>query len=165
MTRSEVILMEFEREADKTRKMLERVPLEKADWKPHEKSYTLGRLASHVAEIPSWAVVTLNQDELDFSKMDYKPQVAETTEELLKIFDEKRSEAAEAIKNATDEVMMSDWTLRDGDTIYFTAPKIGVLRDFVLNHVIHHRAQLGVYLRMNDVPVPQTFGPTADEPM
>lgn len=165
MTRSEALLMEFEREADKTRKMLERVPLDKADWKPHEKSFTLGRLASHVAEIPGWANVTLNQDELDFSKMDYKPVVAETTEDLLKLFDEKRAGAAEAIKNATDEVLMSDWTMRDGDTVFFTAPKIGVLRDFVLNHVIHHRAQLGVYLRMNDVPVPQTFGPTADEQM
>ena len=165
MTRSEVILMEFEREADKTRKILERVPLEKADWKPHEKSMSLGRLATHVAEIPSWTAVTLNQDELDFSTMDYKPTVAENTDDLLKIFDEKRSEAVDAIKNATDEVFMSNWTMRDGDKVYFTAPKIGVLRDFVMNHTIHHRAQLGVYLRMNDVPLPQMFGPTADEPM
>jgi uncharacterized damage-inducible protein DinB len=165
MQRNEVLLMEFEREADKTRKMLERVPLEKSDWKPHEKSFTLGRLASHVAELSSWVDVTLNQDELDFSKMDYKPVVAETTEELLKIFDDNREKAVKTLKEANDENLMSDWTMRDGDTVFFTAPKIGVLRDFVLNHTIHHRAQLGVYLRMNDVPLPQTFGPTADEPM
>jgi uncharacterized damage-inducible protein DinB len=165
MQKNEVLLMEFEREADKTRKMLERVPLDKSDWKPHEKSFTLGRLASHVAELSSWVDVTLNQDELDFSKMDYKPVVAETTEELLKIFDDNREKAVKTLKDATDEKLMSDWTMRDGDTVFFTAPKIGVLRDFVLNHTIHHRAQLGVYLRMNDVPLPQMFGPTADEPM
>ena len=165
MTKSEVLLMEFEREADKTRKTLERVPMEKAGWKPHEKSFSMGRLATHIAELPGWAEVTLNQDELDFSKMDYKPIVAETTEDLLRVFDEKRAEAVNAIKTASDEKLMSNWTMRDGDKVYFTAPKIGVLRDFVLNHTIHHRAQLGVYLRMNDVPLPQTFGPTADEPM
>ena len=165
MNRNEVLLMEFEREADKTRTMLERVPMDKADWKPHDKSFTMGRLAGHVAEIPNWADATLNQDELDFSKMDYKPFVPETSEDLLKFFDDTRTKAADILKNTSDEVLMQDWTMRDGDTVYFTAPKIGVLRDFVLNHVIHHRAQLGVYLRMNDVAVPQTFGPTADEQM
>jgi uncharacterized damage-inducible protein DinB len=165
MSISESLLREFNSEAGKTRKVLERVPLEKSDWKPHEKSFSLGRLASHVAELPTWVDVTLNQDELDFSKMDYKPYVAQNTEELLKFFDDNTAKAAEVLKNTTDDVFMENWTMRDGDTVYFTAPKIGVLRDFVLNHTIHHRAQLGLYLRLNDVPVPQTFGPTADEPM
>lgn len=165
MTKSEGLLMEFENEAKKTRKMLERVPMDKADWKPHEKSYTMGALAAHIAELPTWVDVNVNQDELDFSKMDYKPFVPKDTEDLLKFFDENCSKAVEVLKNTNDEILMGNWTLRNGDQVYFTAPKAGVLRDFVLSHTIHHRAQLGVYLRMNDVPLPQTFGPTADEPM
>lgn len=157
--------MEFNAEADKTRKMLERVPLDKADWKPHDKSFSMGRLASHLAELSTWVEATLNHDELDFSKMDYKPFVAQNTEELLKFFDDNREKATEVLKNTSDEVFSQDWTLRSGDTVYFTAPKLATLRDFVLNHTIHHRAQLGVYLRLNDIPVPQTMGPTADEPM
>jgi uncharacterized damage-inducible protein DinB len=165
MTKSEPLLMEFEMETGRTRKMLERVPDNKFDWKPHDKSYSMGALASHIADIPNWVDATLNMDELDFANFEYKPPIATNNEELLKIFEEKRAEAADVIKNTSDETFMSNWTMRDGDTVFFTAPKIGALRDFVLNHIIHHRAQLGVYLRMNDVPLPQTFGPTADEPM
>jgi uncharacterized damage-inducible protein DinB len=165
MALNEALLKEFEMESAKTRKMLERVPDGKYDWKPHEKSFTLGALASHIAELPVWVDATLNMDELDFSKFDYKPAIANNNEEILKIFDDNVSKAKEVLKNVSDETLMSDWTMRNGEQVYFTAPKIGVLRDFVLNHTIHHRSQLGLYLRLNDIAVPMMFGPTADEQM
>ncbi|MBS1493104.1 MAG: DinB family protein [Bacteroidetes bacterium] len=147
-----------------TRKMLERVPADKFSWKPHEKSMSLGRLASHVAEIADWTGPTINQDVLDFSKMEYKPFEPKTTEELVKFYDEKQAAALRTLEtNATDENLMGMWTLRNGETVYMTMPRIGVMRGFVLSHLIHHRAQLGVYLRLLDVPLPSSYGPSADE--
>ncbi|MBN8568250.1 MAG: DinB family protein [Ignavibacteria bacterium] len=147
-----------------TRKMLERVPADKFSWKPHEKSMSLGQLAAHVAEIADWTMPTINQDELDFSKMEYKPFEPKTTEELVKFYDEKQAAALKTLEeNATDENLMGMWTLRNGETVYMTMPRIGVMRGFVLSHLIHHRAQLGVYLRLLDVPLPSTYGPSADE--
>ena len=165
MSINEAFIQELENEAKATRKLLERVPLDKADWKPHPKSTALGNLATHIAEIPGWTVSTLEQDELDFAKFDYKPTVVSSTAELVKILDENVGKAKKSLERARDEVFMKPWTMRNGETIYFTMPKITVLRNFSYNHWYHHRAQLGVYLRLLDVPIPYIYGPTADEPM
>ncbi len=158
----DALIPEYEMELKNTRKMLERVPMEKADWKPHEKSMTLGRLATHVAEIPDWMTNTFITDELDFAKGFTSNKVA-TTDELLKLFDDCSTRAMKELKNATDEIFLSNWTLRNGDHIYFTMPKAVVARNFAMNHLYHHRAQLSVYLRLLDVAIPGMYGPSADE--
>jgi uncharacterized damage-inducible protein DinB len=165
MPLNEAFIAELEQEAKGTRKLLERVPIEKSDWKPHEKSMSLGRLASHVAEISGWITTTLSTDELDFAKIDYKPVVAGSTAELLEIFEKNHSKAVESLKNAKDEDFMKNWTLRNGEQVYLTMPKIAVLRSFAYSHQIHHRGQLTVYLRLNSVQLPGIYGPTADEQM
>ncbi len=158
-----VLIAEMEQEAGTARKCLERIPAEKFDWKPHEKSMSFGRLASHVAEMFGWTPSTLQQAELDFSKMDYKPFEPSTTEDLLEYFDKNVAEAIETLRNTPDETFMEDWTMRNGEQVYFTMPKAVVMRGFVLNHIVHHRGQLSVYLRLNDIPVPSIYGPSADE--
>ena len=160
---NEPLMMELQHEAESTRKMLERLPKEKLTWKPHEKSMSLGRLAMHLAEIPGWVNATLLADELDFSKMDYKMVEATSSEEAVKLFDEKLASALDVLKNTEDATMMNMWTMRDGETVYFTLPKIAVLRSFVYSHLIHHRGQMSVYLRLLDVPVPGSYGPSADD--
>lgn len=156
-------IAEFEQEAVVARKCLERVPAEKFDWKPHEKSMTFGRLASHIAEMFGWTPSTLQQPELDFSKMDYKPLEPATTADLVEFLDKNVAEAIDVLRNTPDEVFMENWTMRNGETVYFTMPKITVMRSFVMNHIVHHRGQLSVYLRLNDIPVPALYGPSADE--
>lgn len=163
MALNESLIAELKQEAANTRKMLERATEKSFAWKPHEKSMTLGGLAQHLAEIPMWVGVSVDQDELDFAKSDYKPKTATTTEELLKTFDENLENAVKSLKNASDEKLMGTWTMRNGEKIYFTMPKTAVVRYFVLNHSIHHRGQLSVYLRLLDVPLPQIYGPTADD--
>jgi len=163
MSMNEPLIMELQHEAESTRKMLERLPKEKLTWKPHEKSMSLGRLAMHLAEIPGWVNATLLADELDFSKMDYKMVEATSSEEAVKLFDEKLASALDVLKNTEDATMMNMWTMRDGETVYFTLPKIAVLRSFVYSHLIHHRGQMSVYLRLLDVPVPGSYGPSADD--
>jgi uncharacterized damage-inducible protein DinB len=157
------LISELEHEAAVTRKLLERVPADKFDWKPHEKSMTMGRLATHVAEMHGWTKPTVQDPELDFAKMDYKPFEPETTEELVAHLDKNLNEALEVLRDASDESWMEDWSLRNGEQIYFTMPKIAVMRSMVLSHIIHHRGQLSVYLRLNDIPVPAMYGPSADE--
>jgi len=152
-------------EAANTRKILEKVPVDKNDWKPHQKSMSLGRLATHVAEVPGWVTKAMTTDELDFAKTEYKAHVAATNEELVGILDKNLQEGVAALENATDEDFEKMWTLRNGEQVYFTLPKKAVLRTFAYSHDIHHRAQLGVYLRLLDIPVPGMYGPTADEPM
>src|SRR5205814_3501105 len=115
------------------------------------KSMSLGRLASHVAEIPGWVAYTLDADELDFSKMEYKPVIAKSNKELLEIFEKNHKKALESLKRAKDEDFMKNWTLRNGETVYVTMPKAAVLRSFAYSHQIHHRGQLTVYMRLNDV--------------
>lgn len=159
------LMPELEHEAQVTRRCLERIPAEKFSWKPHERSMTMGRLASHIAEMFGWTGPTLQNLELDFSKIDYKPTEPATTEELLEYFDETVSEAAEILKSTPDSVMMENWTMRDGEKIFITMPKAAVMRSFVLNHIFHHRGQLSVYMRLNDIPVPSIYGPSADEQM
>lgn len=150
-------------ESVNTRKMLERVPIDKSHWKPHAKSMALGRLATHVAEIPEWVVRIMAHDVLDFAKSHFKSHVATSAQELVGILDKAVSEAIAILEKSTDEDFNKMWTMRNGDQIYFTLPKKVVLRTFALSHNYHHRAQLGVYLRMLDIPVPGMYGPTADE--
>jgi len=157
------LIAELEQEAATTRKVLERVPAEKFDWKPHEKSMEMGRLAVHVAEMHSWTKPTVEDPELDFAKMDYKPFEPKTTEELVAHLDKNVSEAIEVLKTISDDAWHDEWSLRNGEQIYFTIPKIAVMRGMVLNHIVHHRGQLSVYLRLNDIPVPAMYGPSADE--
>ena len=162
-TLSGVLIAEMEQEAAVARKCLERIPAEKFAWKPHEKSMAMGALASHIAEMFAWTPATIQHSELDFAKMDYKPFEPSSTEDLVEFFDKNVAEAIEVLSNTTDDVFLENWTLRNGENVYFTLPKAAVMRSFVLNHIVHHRGQLSVYLRLNDIPVPSIYGPSADE--
>lgn len=160
---NQILIPELKHEAASTRKMLERVPAESWDWKPHEKSMALGRLASHVATIPAWMTITLTTGELDFAKGDYKPPVATSTENLLEIFDESYQTALQHLETASDETLRGNWSLLNGGHHLFTMPRMAALRSFVMNHLIHHRGQLSVYLRLLGIPVPGMYGPSADD--
>lgn len=155
-------LTEFDHEMAGTRKMLSRFPEGKSAWKPHEKSMTLGRLAGHLAEIPGWLVSTIEKDSLNLQS-EYKPTIAESSEQILAVFDGHVKAAREALGGASDEIMTKQWSLMAGEHTIFTMPKMAVMRTFVMSHLIHHRAQLTVYYRLNDVPVPALYGPSADE--
>lgn len=154
------ILLELKQEAAVTRRFLESVPFEKRDFKPNEKSETLGRLATHVAEIVAWWKETILVSELNF--IDFEPKEILSTEELLSYFDGLLAEALQVLSEAHEEDLNSDWSMRHGEEILFTLPKKQVLRTFCMNHLVHHRAQLGVYLRLVGVPVPAAYGPSAD---
>lgn len=157
-----LLLPEFDHEMASTRKVLARVPADRADWKPHPKSYSLGHLAVHLATVTSWTAPTLTQAAFDL-KGAPPPAPMSSVEELLARFDRHVAEARAAIAAAPDDAYGEAWSLTMGEQVYFTMPKGVVLRQFVLNHNVHHRAQLGVYLRLLDIPVPNTYGPTADE--
>jgi uncharacterized damage-inducible protein DinB len=162
----DALLPEFDQEMANTRKSLERVPDDKLDWKPHEKSPSMRWLATHLAVLPSWAVVTIERDSIDLGKPGGAPapiQPAAAREEALKLFDRNVAEARAAIAGATDELLAKPWSLLMNEKAILTMPKAAVLRAFVMSHTIHHRAQLGVYLRLNDIPVPAIYGPSADE--
>lgn len=149
-----------------TRKILALVPDDKFDFTPHEKSMKLGRLAGHIAEMPDWSVSTVEATELDIRPVDgpcYEPFVPETRDEILAAFDKHVASAQEAIRGAGDDDLKVPWSLLMGGKTLFTMPRIAVLKNMVLNHIIHHRAQLGVYLRMNGVPIPGMYGPSADD--
>lgn len=163
---SQSMLPEFDLEMANLRKTLERVPEDKPDFAPHPKSMPLSRLAGHLAEIPMWATMTVSQDEIDINPPGgpgYQPTVMNSRTELLTKFDDNLKQARAQLAAASDETMMRPWTLKSGGHSILTMPKAVVLRSFVMNHMIHHRAQLGVYLRMNGVPVPALYGPSADE--
>lgn len=157
------LIAEMEHEAATTRACLERIPAEKFSWKPHEKSMEFAKLASHIAEMFGWTPPTILNTELDFAKMDYKPFEPQTTGELVAFLDKSVSEAIDVLRNTPDQVFFENWTLRNGETTYFTMPKVAVMRSFVMNHIVHHRGQLSVYLRLNDIAVPSIYGPSADE--
>jgi uncharacterized damage-inducible protein DinB len=160
------LLPEFDMEMANTRKTLERVPDEKFEFKPHPKSGSMGWLAGHLANLPLWAVMTLKDDSLDIAPaggQPFKLPEVKNRKQVLELFDQHVADAKKGIAAATDEQLMRPWSLlKTGQTI-MTMPKIAVLRSFVLNHIIHHRAQMGVYLRLNDIPVPSIYGPSADE--
>lgn len=162
MTIAQMLLPEFDMEMANTRKMLERVPDGKFDFKPHEKSMTLGRLAAHTGDIPSYATATIRLERLDFTG-DEKPFAPANRKELLEGFDKKVAEAREMLSKVTDEELMKTWTLTYKGQQIFAMPRVAVLRSMVLSHLIHHRAQLGVYLRLNNVEIPGMYGPSADE--
>ena len=162
MTIADTLLPEYDRETASTRKLLERVPEDRFGWKPHDKSMSLGQLAGHLATMPSWGHMTINHPELDLTGP-FTPQPLETRADLLAAFDKEVSATRAALAGASDAQMVASWTLkRDGKTI-FTMPKVAVVRSFVLNHMIHHRGQLTVYLRLNGAAVPSIYGPTADD--
>jgi uncharacterized damage-inducible protein DinB len=162
MAISASLLPEFDHEMATSRTVIERVPEDKFAWKPHEKSMSAGRLASHVAEMPAWAATGITQDSLDLAG-GYDPYTAGSRAELLALFDKNVSSARAAIAGCSDETFMKSWSLKKGDQTLMSMPKIAVVRTFVLNHVIHHRGQLSVYLRELNVPVPSIYGPSADE--
>ena len=166
MALCDALLPEFDHEMSNTRKTLERVPHDKFDWKPHLKSTSMGGLATHLSNIPTWAVYTISQDSLDLAP-EGKPlppaELAKSQSDLLSVFDSNVAKARAAIAGASDDDLMKSWTLLSNGRQLLTLPKIAVLRSFVMNHQIHHRAQLGVYLRLNDIPVPSIYGPSADE--
>ena len=161
MTIGESFLRELILESEVTRRYLEAVPFEKKDFKPAEKSEALGRLAIHLAEITAWWTVCIKKDKLDF--IDFAPKDINSTAELLAYFDELLAEAKTALSSVKDEEFEKDWSMTYGDEVLFTLPKKQVARTFCLNHLVHHRAQLGVYLRMLDIPVPAVYGPSADD--
>jgi uncharacterized damage-inducible protein DinB len=161
MTISEMLLPEFEHEMANTRKILECVPEDKFAWKPHEKSMTLGRLASHVAELPYWASITLTQDSLALTP-DNKAFNTASKSELMDAVDKNTAAARDAIARASDEDFGKIWSLIVGGQTVFSMPRATVLRNMVMSHMIHHRAQLGVYLRLNDIAIPGMYGPSAD---
>lgn len=146
-----------------TRKILERVPEGKNDWKPHPRSMSLSRLASHVSELPGWGAVAVETETLEL-KPDMKPFLGESTADLLTNFDKNVAKSREAIAGASDEALAVNWSLIVGGHKVMTMPRSAVLRSIVMNHLIHHRAQLGVYLRLLDIPIPGLYGPSADEP-
>lgn len=155
------LLKELTLEAAVTRKFLANVPFDKLDYKPSEKSETLGRLAIHVAEIIAWWTSCIESEKLDF--IDFEPKEIISTEELLAYFDTLLSEAKSSLIEAPDEEFEKEWSMTHGDDVLFTLSKLQVARLFCMNHLVHHRAQLGMYLRLLDVPVPATYGPSADD--
>jgi uncharacterized damage-inducible protein DinB len=157
------IAEELRHEAGVTRRFLERIPEADFDWKPHEKSMSLGFLASHLAEIPKWTVEILEKDEINIDPATYTPWLAKTKEELLKAFDENLANALAVMKGQADEHLMKIWTMKMAGKPALSMPRIVVLRPFILSHTVHHRAQLGVYLRLRGVPDPAVYGPSADE--
>jgi uncharacterized damage-inducible protein DinB len=158
----DALLPEFDHEMTTTRKVLERVPDERLAWKPHEKSYTLGQLAQHVATIPMWGSATMGQTELDLGTSGQQPALASRAE-ILAAFDRNVAATRAMLVGKSDAEFMVPWTLKSGGHTIFSMPRASVWRGFVLSHLIHHRGQLSVYLRMNDVPVPSIYGPSADE--
>ncbi|HEX8391507.1 MAG TPA: DinB family protein [Longimicrobium sp.] len=155
-------LADLEPELAATRRVLERVPTDQLGWKPHPKSFSIGDLASHVANLTGWTSVILTSDELDLATQG-KQSSPESSAAILAMFDENAAAVRGAITGAADATMQGQWTLRVGDHVILQMPRVAVIRSMVLNHIIHHRAQIGVYLRMLDIPVPATYGPTADE--
>ncbi|RYJ44908.1 DinB family protein [Flavobacterium beibuense] len=153
---------EMNQEALTTRKMLSRVPPEKFDWQPHPKSMTLGRLASHVAELPGWVAMVVDTDELDFANNPYEPKDVKNTGELLDYFEDSLKNGKDALNRVNIEQFSEPWTLRNGEQVYSTEPKYDVIR-MAHSQVIHHRAQLGVYLRLLNIPIPGSYGPSADD--
>lgn len=166
MAIKEALLPEWDQEMSSMRKVLERVPDDKFGYQPHAKSMSLGRLASHLAELPQWGVSILGADEFDIAPPgapEYKATTLTSRAELLAAFDQNAKAAREKLSSMDDATYMSQWTFKKGGQTMFVLPKVAVVRSFLMNHMIHHRGQASVYLRMIDVPVPSIYGPSADE--
>ena len=165
MAMRDALLPEFDHEMGTTRRLLERVPDADLTWKPHAKSFSLGQLSAHVANLPTWVDLTCDLSVFDLASLgeDARPKEPGTAMELVTRFDRNVSKARQKLLEQTDSALMSMWTLNQNGQEFFTMPKIAVLRSFVMNHLIHHRGQLTVYLRLRDVALPAIYGPTADE--
>ncbi len=165
MAIAESILPEFDHETATTRLLLERVPADKVDWKPHVKSMSIGQLAMHIANLPQWATITFERIEFDANPPD-GPRITtpefQSRSQLLQFYDTGVSAARPLLARMTDAEFMVPWTLKNGGRKMFNMPRVAVFRSFILNHAVHHRGQLSVYLRLLDVPVPSIYGPTAD---
>lgn len=159
------VLAELAHEAATTRRLLQRLPEVHLTWKPHEKSMTLGRLAGHIAEIPARISSMLEPDEYDFAAGGEAPHTASSVADLLAFFDQSVSQATERLKKQTNDRLLATWRLKKGGKQLMEMPRMGAVRFMMLNHLIHHRGQLSVYLRLQNVPLPSIYGPTADEPM
>lgn len=160
------LLPEFDMEMANTRKVLARLPEDKFSFKPHAKSWDMISLATHIARMTGWASMTMNSDSFDYAppgQPEYKEEPLKSVAELLSTFDKGVAETREALEKADDAAFMAPWSLLAGGKTVFTMPRVAVLRGMIFNHVIHHRGQLTLYLRLNDVPVPALYGPSADE--
>ena len=163
---SAMLLPEFDREMANTRKTLERVPEDKFDWKPHPKSFAMGALATHITSMTGWLAGTMNTDRMDIAPEGappYKEEPAKSSADLLQKFDAGVKAARAGLEAASDDALQTPWSLLATGKVIFTMPRIEVVRTMIMNHMIHHRAQLTVYLRLNDIPVPALYGPSADE--
>jgi uncharacterized damage-inducible protein DinB len=156
------LLPEFDHEMATTRKLLERVPEDRLSWKPHAKSFSLGQLAQHVANIPYWGQMTLEQPEFDLAANPAQAELGSRAA-IVQLFEDKSRATRKALLGKTDGELLAPWSLKQGDHVVFTMPKATVWRTFVMNHLVHHRGQLSVYLRQQDVPLPSMYGPTADD--
>ena len=159
------VLAELTHEAATTRRLLERLPQDRFAWRPHEKSMPLGRLATHIAEIPGWVATIVNPDEFDIGTSGNAPVTANTGAEVLAMFDRNIAQATSTFKTQTNERLLATWRLKKNGKVVVEMPRLGVIRSLLLNHLIHHRGQLSVYLRLQNVPIPSIYGPSADEPM
>jgi uncharacterized damage-inducible protein DinB len=162
-TLGQSLATELQAEVTSTRKLITRIPLERFTWKPHEKSMPLLYLAVHIAEMIRWVYLAVTSKELDYSTRPYKQQLPENPEALLAYFDQCSQQAVQALLEATDETLHENWTVRNGTRIFFSKSRHHVIRRDCINHFIHHRGQLTVYLRLNDIPLSGVYGPTADE--
>lgn len=162
MSTATIFAEELEQEAAKTKKILERIPADKLTWKPHEKSMTLGRLGMHIAELPNWIMSCMETEGLDFAKSAYRPVVPDTKEQIIEEFGRALANAMETLGHTTEDQFRVTWKATRGTEVVFALPRSGMVRNN-LSHIIHHRGQLSVYLRLLGVPLPNLFGPTADE--
>ena len=153
---------ELEQESVVTRKMLERIPDDKYDWQPHPKSMTIRQLSTHIAELPTWITMALTTDELDFAKNEYKPKVINNTKELMAHFEQSLEDGRSQLLPENETILDQTWTMRNGEEVYSQRSKAEVIR-MALNQITHHRAQMGVFLRLLDIPIPGSYGPSADE--
>lgn len=163
MSLSSPLIAEIKHTASATRRILERVPNDRLNWKPHEKSMTLGRLASHVAELTQWMKLILEREEFDFAVDKFNRRNVSSADELLAIFDENIKEALTVLETASDDKLNTKWILQKSGNTMFNLPRKIAIRELIMNHIIHHRGQLSVYLRLLDIPVPGMYGQSADE--
>lgn len=159
------VLTELAHEAATTRRLLERLPAQRLTWTPHQKSMTLGRLATHIAEIPGWVGSIVEKDEFDIGASGYVPPTLSSVNEIVAMFDKNVAMATEGLKRQGNERLLANWQFKKNGQLVMQMPRLAMIRSFLMNHLIHHRGQLSVYLRLQDVPLPSIYGPTADEPM
>ncbi len=163
MPKKDALMAELRNEAKSTRKMLERIPQDRLVWNPHEKSMTIGRLAAHIAEIPVWVNRCMEAKVFDFASVPLVRKTYKDLAELLDVFENKQDAAVTSLQNASDETLAEQFTIQRGDQVVYQMPRQVLIRNFALNHLVHHRGQLSVYLRLLDIAVPGVYGPSADE--